>query len=313
MHWSGRIGRRLKPRDLHIFIVVAEQRNMARAAEQLAISRPVVSKAISDLEHLLGVRLLDRTANGVEPTIFGEALLRRGLSVFDELRKGIEEIDFLSDPKSGELRIGCTEPIVAGLAAAAIAKHSRVYPNVRFTIQVGNREALLRFLHERRCELIIVRRGLDEADIEAIDLFQERLLVVTGRTNTWAGKRRVSLDDLVNEKWIQAPAEIEPGAPTYEAFKAIGQLVPQVTMLSQSHSLRLALLETGRFLTMMPASTLMFGPKIPFIKVLPIKIRPWREPTAILTLKGRLLSPVASHFVAGVTALCKKFARESVI
>jgi len=89
MHWSGRIGRRLKPRDLHIFIVVAEQRNMARAAEQLAISRPVVSKAISDLEHLLGVRLLDRTANGVEPTIFGEALLRRGLSVFDELRKGI--------------------------------------------------------------------------------------------------------------------------------------------------------------------------------------------------------------------------------
>ena len=79
MQWSDRIGRRLKPRDLHVFVAVAESGNMAKAAEQLAISRPVVSKTIGDLEHTLGVRLLDRTPKGVEPTLYGRALLKRSL------------------------------------------------------------------------------------------------------------------------------------------------------------------------------------------------------------------------------------------
>src|ERR1051325_7150879 len=98
MEWSDRSGRRLKPRDLHVFLAVAEKGNMAKAAEQLAISRPVVSKTIAGLEHALGVRLLDRTARGVEPTIYGRALLSRSLAVFDELRQSVKDIEFLSDP-----------------------------------------------------------------------------------------------------------------------------------------------------------------------------------------------------------------------
>src|SRR5262245_21457005 len=89
MQWSDRIGRRLKPRDLHVFLAVAENGNMAKAAEQLAVSRPVVSKTISDLEHTLGVRLLDRTPKGVELTVYGRALLKRSLAVFDELRQSV--------------------------------------------------------------------------------------------------------------------------------------------------------------------------------------------------------------------------------
>src|SRR6266700_2696591 len=104
MEWSDRIGRRLRPRDLHIFLVVAEKGNMAKAAEQLAISRPVVSKTIAGLEHTLGVRLLDRTPHGVEPTLYGRALLKRCFAVFDELRQSVKEIEFLTDPNAGELR-----------------------------------------------------------------------------------------------------------------------------------------------------------------------------------------------------------------
>jgi DNA-binding transcriptional LysR family regulator len=110
MEWSDRIGRRLKPRDLHVFLAVAEQGNMAKAAEQLAISRPVVSKTIAALEHTLGVRLLDRNPKGVEPTLYGHALLKRSVTVFDELRQGVKEIEFLADPNAGEVRCACTEP-----------------------------------------------------------------------------------------------------------------------------------------------------------------------------------------------------------
>src|SRR5580704_6936242 len=109
MQWSDRIGRRLRPRDLHVFMAVAQHGNMAKAADSLAISRPVVSKTISELEHTLGVPLFDRNPKGVEPTLYGRALLRRSVAIFDELRQSVKEIEFLADPTLGELRLGCSD------------------------------------------------------------------------------------------------------------------------------------------------------------------------------------------------------------
>src|SRR5262245_39354613 len=103
MKWSDRIGSRLKLRDLHILLAIVQQGSMARAAKHLAISQPAISKVIADLEHALGVRLLDRDRHGAAPTVYGEALLKHGLVVFDELRQSVKEIEFLTNPTAGEL------------------------------------------------------------------------------------------------------------------------------------------------------------------------------------------------------------------
>jgi 5-methylthioadenosine/S-adenosylhomocysteine deaminase len=79
MDWADRIGRRIKLRDLHILLAVAECGSMAKASSQLSVSHPVVSKTISELERTLGVRLLDRSSQGVELTRHGAALLKLGL------------------------------------------------------------------------------------------------------------------------------------------------------------------------------------------------------------------------------------------
>jgi DNA-binding transcriptional LysR family regulator len=120
-----------------MFMTVVEESSMAKAAERLAISRPVISRTIANLEHVLGVTLLDRTAHGVEPTVFGKALLRRGIAVFDELRQGVEEIAYLTDPQAGELRIACTEVWAAGLVPAAIERLSRRLPRLRVRLEQG--------------------------------------------------------------------------------------------------------------------------------------------------------------------------------
>ena len=70
------------------FRAVAEWRSMQRAAKNLAISQPVVSKTIADLEAVLGVRLFDRTPQGVEPTPYGRALLKRSIAIFDFVVRG---------------------------------------------------------------------------------------------------------------------------------------------------------------------------------------------------------------------------------
>src|SRR5258708_20428481 len=89
--WDAQIGRRLRLRDLHAFFTVVQHGSMAKAAVQLGVSQPAISKVIADLEHALGVRLLDRTRRGVEPTIYGQALLKRGLVAFDELTQSIKD------------------------------------------------------------------------------------------------------------------------------------------------------------------------------------------------------------------------------
>src|SRR5262245_58345913 len=113
--WTDRLGRRLKLNDLHVFLTVAELGSMGKAAEGLSISQPSVSKAIADIEHAIGVRVLDRTATGVQITPYGRALLRRGLAAFDELRQGIHDISYLKDPTCGEVRVGCPEAIASGM------------------------------------------------------------------------------------------------------------------------------------------------------------------------------------------------------
>jgi hypothetical protein len=69
--WESQIGRRPRLWDLHVFSTVVQRGSMAKAAQHLGVSQPAVSEVIADLEHALGVRLLDRSAQGIEPTIYG--------------------------------------------------------------------------------------------------------------------------------------------------------------------------------------------------------------------------------------------------
>src|SRR6266700_6586401 len=127
--WEGQIGRRLSLRDLHVFFTVVQRGSMAKAAAQLGVSTPTVSEVIADLENGVGVQLLDRSPQGVEPTRYGHALLKRSLAAFDELKQGIRDIEFLSDPTTGELRIGCSESIAA-ILPPFIRRFSQEFPRV---------------------------------------------------------------------------------------------------------------------------------------------------------------------------------------
>jgi len=296
MNWTDPIGRRLKLRDLHILMVVAQRGSMARAAKQLAISQPVVSRTIADLERTLGVRLLDRTPQGVAPTPFGRVLLRRSLAAFDELRQSVKEIEFLADPNVGDLQAGCSEYMAAGLIPAVIDRLSRRHPQLRFHFELGDAATQLR---ERKVEFVIARLLSNnvEEDINSEALFHEPVFIAAGKGNKWAGRRKIALSELAHEPWMLAPLELTEGSPLVEAFRAEGLPLPQARVLGYSLPLRNGLLATGRFLTMVPGSVLRFGAERLLLKPLPVKLPKWQLPVAILTLKNRTLSPVAQLFI----------------
>src|SRR6266446_6192222 len=120
MQLSERIGRRIKLQDVHILMAVVQAGSMGKAARHLNTSQPNVSKSIADLERVLGVRLLDRNRQGVEPTDYGRALLSGGEAVFDELRQTVRKIESLADPAAGEVRIGANPALAAGFTSVVI-------------------------------------------------------------------------------------------------------------------------------------------------------------------------------------------------
>jgi len=128
------------------------------------------------------VRLLDRTSQGVEPTTYGLAFINCGTAVFDELRRGVQEIDFLSDPTVGELRVGAVSPLIDELIPAVVARLADRYPRIKFHVAENDTSTLCRLLHERRLDLAVGRASssLLSEDVASAPLFEDPLLVVAG-------------------------------------------------------------------------------------------------------------------------------------
>lgn len=273
---------------------------MSRAADVLAISRPVVSRTITDMETMLGVSLFDRTPQGVEPTIFGAALLKRSVAIFDELRQGVEDLATLADPHSGNLRLGFAEVMASGFGAAVLDRLTLRRPGLSLETVLGDSGSLVQSLRERRCELVLGRLWEDETDDDlAVEpLFCERLLVVVGQAHPKALRQPTSLADLADEPLILSAQELRPGHPVHDAFAELGHGPPQARMVTNSVNLRLSLLPGGRFVTIMPASILHYGPPRPSLVVLPITMPLWSVPVTLISLKHRALSPVAQQFAA---------------
>jgi DNA-binding transcriptional LysR family regulator len=305
-----KLRRRIKLRDLDTLAAVAAAGGIRKAAQQLNLSQPAVSKAIAELEQMLGCALLERSRRGVEVTASGRLLIERSTTMFDELRHGLRDLAHLADPQGGELSFGSVETINAGLAGAAIEKLTRHHPRLGFNVEIADASVLVNhFLRERLCELVIARPlGPLPQDVDAEPLFHEQLAVVVGLGHPLARRRKLALADLGGESWILAPNELRQGSPVLQAFADAGLTPPRWRVVTGSLNLRYSLLTTGRFITLMPHSLLRFGAHRAFVKVLPIEMPRWTTATMVLTLKNRSSSPLARLFLETLRELSQPLA-----
>lgn len=309
--WESQIGRRLKLRDLHVFSTAAQCGSMAKAARQLGVSQPAISEIIADLEHTLGVRLLDRHPQGVEPTIYGAAVLKRSTAVFDELKQSIRDVEFLADPTTGELRIGCVESLSATILPQVLLRFSQQYPGVVLHVDdLTAPAAEMSGLRNRKYDCMLVRLFSSDPlgdDLNVQLLFDDRLVVAAGVNSRWARRRKIDLAELISEPWIL----MQPGTWHYtcvaEAFRARRLDMPKVSLNSPSMALRMQLLAAGPYISVFASSVMRINAHRYSITVLPIDlpVQPW--PVVIVTLKNRTLSPVVERFIACARDVAKSF------
>jgi DNA-binding transcriptional LysR family regulator len=306
MQLSDRIGRRLKLQDLHVFMAVVHAGTMGKAAQLLNTTQPNISRAISELEHAFGVRLLDRHRQGIEPTEYGRALLDCGTAVFDDLRQGVKWIELLGDPDAGDVRIGSSIYTGETFVTAVIERLSRRHPRIVFHLVTSDEtDTLYRELSERKVDFLIARKGgrLGDEKFEFEILYDPSLVVMAGSRSPWVRRRRIALADLVDEPWVLPPPEGIMGQAYLDVFRASGLDHPRIVVTATQPGARLNLVATGRFLTMQTTA------QRSKVTILPVKLQHVRAPVGIITLKNRTLSPVARLFIETAREVAKPSAR----
>jgi DNA-binding transcriptional LysR family regulator len=310
MPWNERTKRRLKLRDLDILATLIDAGSMGKAAGRLNVSQPAVSKAIAELESALGVRLVDRGRRGITPTPYGLALKKRSVAIFNDLRQGVQDIDFLSDPTTGEIRIGTTDPVAVALVSPCVDRLSRKYPRMSFHVVASDTAGLYREVMDRNVELAICRMlGPLPDELAAEVLFHDSLAVLTSARNPLTRRRKLTLAHLVNEPWVQLPSDSLFGSMVTDAFRANGYEPPRPTVTTHSEYLKNDLLAKGRFLTVLPSFMLKVPGWHPPLKALPVALPATRKPVGLITLKNRMLTPLAQLFIETVRLAARPMAQ----
>jgi DNA-binding transcriptional LysR family regulator len=310
MPWDDRTKRRLKLRDLDILLTVIETGSMGKAAGRLRISQPAISKAIVGLEDALGVKLLDRGRRGVVPTPYGLALAKRGVAIFNDLRQGVQDIDFLSDPTKGEIRIGATEPVAVAFVSPSIDRLSRRYPQTYFHVVTGDGGTLYKNLLDKSIEVAICRMmGPLPKELAAEVVFYDSLVVLSSAKNPLTRRRKLTLAELMDEPWALPPSDSFFSSLIDDVFRANGHQPPRSTVATLSEYMRNDLLATGRFLTVLPGFMLKTRGRHSQLKALPVTLPNARMPIGIITLKDRTLTPLAQVFIEAIRVTAKSMAQ----
>src|SRR3954470_19822441 len=142
-------------RQLAAFVAVVDKKSFSQAAERLGVTQPAVSLQIAALEKRLGVRLLDRSGRGVEPTEAGQRLYRnahRVLAAEEQLLDEVSEEEALS----GRFELGASTGPGGSVVPILLGKLARTYPDVSVALTVADTHRIVELVAERALELGVV-------------------------------------------------------------------------------------------------------------------------------------------------------------
>jgi DNA-binding transcriptional LysR family regulator len=134
-------------------------------------------------------------------------------------------------------------------------------------------------------------------DLVMEPMFNEPNVVVAGADSPWAKRRNLTLAHLIEEPWVLAQPGSLARSLQDHVFRNSGLGPPSATVQTVSLHLYMRLIETGRWLGLVPGSAMRLGGKHMRLKILPVKTLSPPEPVGVVTVKDRTLTPLAERFI----------------
>lgn len=288
----------LDSRRLRHFLAVYDLRSIGQAAEKLYVTQPALSKSIRLLEQDLKVKLFDRTALGVVPTVFGEMLAQHAKVIRSEMRHAELEIANLRGAVKGHVAVGAGPSIAANLLPAAALRLRADRPGIRLTVQEGLVDSLIPAL--RRGEIDLAIGGwprVADGDLTAEVLLHDEVCVVCGPAHPLAARSEVELGDLLEFPWALPPETQRWRQLLEESFLARGLSPPPPALVSNSAVFLRTVLQDGNFLSYLSMQSVPKAQaRSPAIVALPCESLRRRIEVTVTYRERAVLSP-ASHAI----------------
>ncbi len=180
--------------QLRYFLGVAERGNFTRAAEDMRISQPALSRSIQKLEEELGQPVFERKSRSVALTEAGtllQARVQQILSLIEDTKAEITD-----DGQSGRVRIGAIPTIAPFFLPTLLREFSSDFPNATLIVQENTTDVLLKSCTQGEIDLAILALPLPAKYLEVEELFEEELLLVLPPDHPLVDKPRIQLSDV---------------------------------------------------------------------------------------------------------------------
>jgi len=304
---AGRFAGACAYRHLETYIAFCETGGESLAAGRLGVSQPAVNQALRQMEHMLGVKLFQRSVRGMRLTESGEAVLRRSKLALAEFRHAEEDLMALHGRMTGRIVIGSL-PLSSGvLVPRAVDRVLALHKDLNVTIVDGTYDALMHQLRHADVDVIVgaLRARQPNAEVVQEPLFEDTLSVVVRQSHPLVGKRLSGLHELVGESWI-APLSGTPARAAFErAFAADGVAPPHAPLEVNSAVVLQALLMDSNRLALLSRRQIVRGISAGLLQVLPVDVKETSRHIGLTMRADSDLGASMKSFIAELRALCQ--------
>ncbi len=287
---------RLKLRHLVVLTMIAEHGTLIRSAEHLHVTQPVVTRALQELESILGVSLFDRGPRGMTPTVYGRAFVDQARTIVGQVRQAGRQISDLADARSGTVRVGTHLAGSNLLLPRAIMRIKAARPRLTVIVREATPDVLLAALRAGDLDLTVGRITpvADGLEIQQTTLYDEPIRLVTRPEHPAQRLIDPTIADLQGYPWI---LPVEQTALRFElerAFQDMGlPLPPDRVECTLILTLRTLIVESD-FIAALPAHVAQADPGM---ALLPCELESLRRPVGVTTVPGRFRTPACLAFL----------------
>lgn len=293
---------RLKTRQLLLLIALDDHRNIHRAAEELHMTQPAASKQIKDLEEMLDVRLFERLPRGMEPTMFGETMIRHARMALTSLALAHDDIVALKAGLAGQVEVGIIMTPAMALMPRAITQVKQHAPKLRIGVHVEASNILLDKLQHGTLDFMI-GRVLEKENTGGLiyeELIEEPACAVVRVGHRLLDNPKLALGDIAAQPWILPPQGSILRHRFDMMFRRAGLEPPSNVVDTTALLLITALLQQSDSLHVMPLEVAQYYASLKVLAILPIELPCKMDAFGIIRQQDHLLSPGADLLLRAV-------------
>ncbi|MFS0779777.1 LysR family transcriptional regulator [Neobacillus sp. 3P2-tot-E-2] len=188
--------------SIKMFCLVVDEGSISKAARLNFVSQPAVTRQIRQLEEQYGAKLFERTAGKLTLSVAGEVLYPYAKEIVQYSKRSFEAIQEVTANQETVLNVGASSTIGEYLLPGLLGNFSKNYPELKFSLSIGNTPNILSKLENYDIDIAFVEGAVENEEFITEKFTDDELILVTSSQHRWKNKGKINIEELPEEKMI---------------------------------------------------------------------------------------------------------------